>query len=545
MGLLALGFGFEARAACEGGSVLSINGGTGNDQHCDFYSDLSRVRSSFGAGRSDVCHTSMTDGGSANFQQTMTEAGCSGPASSFPPASVAPEELGFEGLRASALRALRATPPGAPLTLYFTDHGTSDGGESSVSLGYDAASVEQMRELLAAMRAERPDQRFILIHDHCFSGGMLDEIMDAAGAADGRTCGFASSDRHEVSLTGQSFGAQAEAITRSRYRGLRDAVDSDRDGAYSYGEVFRYYDRSYATASGGYGSTPTSSSDVFLENRFGRYFSSSSGRRAMGSRTELARGCLYRVSSTGLPGEGIPQTLRALLDQRLGQLRADLRSYYVGAGVSSTVSYDQVQALVSAHDARNVELDRRSGEVLSRAFDVREATINRAFAAVNAPAAARLAELESMGGNTESFCSHPVGRVEAAACCASASTPQANTQCYMTLPSEVEERLNTERTGLQELRQPHVSAGDDDPEYQRLEAESRSLREQWKDSLARGQAQRRLLKALRNMNTLEAIREEAANSASADRAQAAQRDLATYLNLLDCEDTPMAAVPRM
>lgn len=153
-----------------------------------------------------------------------------------------------------------------PLVLFFLDHGSlntaSDGHtESLLSLWSEKSLTESMlREVLTTLVPM--DKKIILLHDHCYGGGMLQAIWPEAGMGQPRrgACGFSSSDAMEMSYSGEGLPQALAAVFLRKDKSIPQGIDEDGDGHYSMSEVFKYARREHLSRS-----TQQSTSELFLK----------------------------------------------------------------------------------------------------------------------------------------------------------------------------------------------------------------------------------------------------------------------------------------
>jgi hypothetical protein len=158
------------------------------------------------------------------------------------------------------IQSLTKLKPGEPVLLYFTDHGgrkISDGKtEYSLMLWSEDLKQNELQKIIVEFKEAHPANPLIFIHDHCFSGGMMENFRNPeTGEAIPGVCGFAASSPEEYSFTGESFMNKAKSIL------LHDTKKKT-----TFANVF--YQLKY---SDDISSTPVSTSEAFLSNAYNRH----------------------------------------------------------------------------------------------------------------------------------------------------------------------------------------------------------------------------------------------------------------------------------
>lgn len=131
------------------------------------------------------------------------------------------------------------------ITIYFTNHGQSDGSKlypSKINIINDTLSVMEYRDILLNIRNKNPNAKIKIIHDHCYSGGMLKAIVDNGKVIIDNSCGIASSKEDE-----QSYALESIASFYAE-------KDKTNQNIFEYGA-------SYKTSA-----TPMFTSDIFLSD---------------------------------------------------------------------------------------------------------------------------------------------------------------------------------------------------------------------------------------------------------------------------------------
>ena len=222
-----------------GRALFSVNGDNGLGDSCEFYHDLTRMKSSLeSGGRAYDCKIPLVP------PETTEEIrrACGRQVRALSRESEPLDEASFfQGLS-------KVAQMGTELSVVtLTDHGTKvpvsscgespdeqqacfdnpDLLESQVSMGYGSVTASQMREKVQEVQNQRSMVAcgcvdcecrnvppMIFNFDHCYSGGMLDALFDPeSGNTLDNVCGLAASGESELSLSGENI---AIAMHRGR-----------------------------------------------------------------------------------------------------------------------------------------------------------------------------------------------------------------------------------------------------------------------------------------------------------------------------------------
>ena len=341
-------------------AILVNGGGSAVGNRCDFFRDIDRADRVLDAwGRVRLSADGNVPNGPPNSEKCDSSGNTIKDPSHRPILTRQTPQSGVDGaarfaeLRTQVLKSAASLKPGDPLLLYFTDHGgnsSSKAKDHSIALWNETLTSTQMHDLLAEVREalkKNPataNNKVVLIHDHCFGGGMIEEeLWQRPPAKDTttpieNTCGFSPASGSEYAYDGESFMKMSDQILKSRSSKLKGSVDRDHSGDISFGEVKRYMERSYSTQS-----VPTSSSDLFLAKYLDAHDIHSEKNRR-----ELLDGCaLDKSKSKQLLNSlgAIQDSSRVLLETKLKSVREDLGQYYIGAGISPSTSMAQIEKL--------------------------------------------------------------------------------------------------------------------------------------------------------------------------------------------------------
>ncbi|MGK5083526.1 hypothetical protein WDW37_09495 [Bdellovibrionota bacterium FG-1] len=256
---------------------------------------------------------------------------------------------------------IRKLRPGEPVLLYFTDHGSGGDGEGDrkVVLWGQMLTVSQLRKLTGLVPSS---SKLIMVNDQCFGGGMLDSLFAETSphAPRPHSCGFAAATRSEMSYSGGGFMEMADRVVKNRDNKLPTAVDSDGDGQYSFGEVQRYMQRSYATES-----TPVASSDIFLQ----RYLDDNGLSPREGRRAKILSACIFEQNGVAAVTHGWSPMLTLLLHVKLERLRSDLANDYAGAGVSPGANFDEIKKERDRREDEVRKIEKQRGDIVHKFKD--------------------------------------------------------------------------------------------------------------------------------------------------------------------------------
>ncbi len=158
------------------------------------------------------------------------------------------------------------------VTLYFTDHGSlkqdpQTGADiHSFGAGEGDLFISDMVNYHKMIHESFPEKKVVFIHDHCFSGGMLDSLWKNRDTLEiyPNVCGFAAASPKQPSYMGETYMDMLSQISQIDDPELIKKIDKNGDKKYSYGEAMDYYqsilhsDKSVGRA------IPFSTKDVFL-----------------------------------------------------------------------------------------------------------------------------------------------------------------------------------------------------------------------------------------------------------------------------------------
>jgi hypothetical protein len=245
-------------------------------------------------------------------------------------------------IRQSFAQGLRGLAPGAPVTLYVTDHGsTRDRRENSaITLWGEVLWVEQLRELLAQVPTT---SRLTLIFDECFSGGMLEALWGRDGQVRPNACGIAAAGREEPAYSGGGSMVHLSAALRQK-SGAR------------FGDVYDLMEENLQVLS-----APTSSLQVLAR----RYLERQAPQvREIPSLGEVARRCEAQQAeaNTGAVHREITRSQLATARARVNELRDELQNIYRVARISESTPFAEIQRQHDQAMLRVEEIDRQVNE---------------------------------------------------------------------------------------------------------------------------------------------------------------------------------------
>jgi hypothetical protein len=89
------------------------------------------------------------------------------------------------------------------LLVFFSDHGGREKNESYMIMGDYKISANQYKNIMKKIRDSRKDVTIISIFETCYSGGMLESVIDNQNPE--KSCGFSSSQRDEYGYDGEGI----------------------------------------------------------------------------------------------------------------------------------------------------------------------------------------------------------------------------------------------------------------------------------------------------------------------------------------------------
>lgn len=252
-----------------------------------------------------------------------------------------------------------------PLFLYFSDHGDKNG---CFSLWGEVLCPDQLRSILSGIPSTRP---VILVHDHCFSGAMLEAIWDKNRNLRRNVCGFSIASSDEMGFVSDLFMQLAPKIVENKDPAYWKNRDLTGDGYYSFGDIFRAIDLFGMTSS-----TPVQSSDLFAK----KYLEKISRANAdwaernrfsplinCGQERQNIESLIPRLNAT------LRNNAQALIKAKLATLETDLQELKLSVGVDFSIDRKKVADAI----AQNSREMRAAEAMESAAYDaLRDAMIS-------------------------------------------------------------------------------------------------------------------------------------------------------------------------
>lgn len=280
-GMLAtLSHNIQAQVAgqCQGNAFL-VNSSSSSGNHCDFYRDLDRANRSIETFSCKKTYAAVDDHllngldcskySKEDWENKKTweyEQGIKTTKKLF--SDNGDKNFENSNLKKDILAAVESDPK-QPMLFYFTDHGGKDGnyfdirnaGESTISFGDSELKFDEYWKFIQEIQAKRNGQNLVMMHDHCFSEGMLKGFVQGV---DPKTktlkvipgvCGAAAATETEFSYTNESLMKHTDRMNVNKWA----SKDKDANGKINLTELYDSYEYGYYSSS-----TPIKSSDIFL-----------------------------------------------------------------------------------------------------------------------------------------------------------------------------------------------------------------------------------------------------------------------------------------
>jgi hypothetical protein len=326
--LTFIGGNFASIASASDSAAILVNGGDSAEANeCDFYDDLHQMSDVLKGWKqvelaADGDHPGDAPNGTACIPgSTQTPYDTDGFAVMKHYQEPGALAATTGNLRQQILSAVAGPNPPKRLLLYFTDHGA----DGEVDLWGQTVKVEDMQDLIKLI----PNQtQLILVHDHCFSGSMLESLFSDSGSVRPNSCGFAASGPKELTETGQSIANHIDHSPSSP-----DFPDSNKRLSQTL-KAMRW-DQSFQ-------SSPTATSDVYLQKYFENHPSSTSCATCF---TPSAIDAVLQTMDS--PHKTM---LNVLLLPELQSLDSDLARAFKEAGVDPKTSLAGVQNLANMQE---------------------------------------------------------------------------------------------------------------------------------------------------------------------------------------------------
>lgn len=360
---------------CESNAFI-INSSSQAGNHCDFYRDLDRANRSLETFSCKTTYANVvnhspdldcTNSFKEDWEKNKKfdfESGVKKPNDLF----ISGKEHSFEN---SALKkdmlAKAAENPNAPFLLYFTDHGGKEGnyydirqaGDSTISFGDTTLSFDEYWKFIGQIQETRKGQNLVMMHDHCFSEGMLKGFVKGVDKKNKTldivpgVCGAAAATESEFSYADESIMKYVDRMNLNTYR----SKDQDHDNKINLSEMFDAYEYGYNSQS-----TPIKSSDIFLKSYLSHF--QPSGYKMLFQYKDLSTGITTNldaafdectVSSDPLKNPPFDEVTKASLEiltkdlsnnylKFLNPSTDNKANYYNGAGFKEGLaSYEQIE----------------------------------------------------------------------------------------------------------------------------------------------------------------------------------------------------------
>lgn len=312
-------------------AILVSGGDSAGSNHCDFFDDIDRANNVLsgwkkvnlvsdgdipnGPANSLKCDSSRNTLRGSELVRTQTQSPIAGKATKI--------EIKAQLEKISTLK------PGEPVLLYFTNHGGRDisNGDAkfSLSLWQENLTKEDLQTIIKDFKLKYPNNPLMFIHDHCFSGGMMDNFINpTTNAVIPGVCGFSAASATEYSYNGQSYMRKAETMF----------ANGANQKSTTFANIFdqlKFKDSIY--------STPTSTSDAFLEKLYEK------NQAKLGKVTPETLGCSQEVFTSSLVQlqKAVQGISKFMYDGNLKQRITELR---MKAEVSPDTSIEQLEILL-------------------------------------------------------------------------------------------------------------------------------------------------------------------------------------------------------
>ena len=428
----------------------------------------------------------------------------------------------LEAIRAQVSAAIQPPKSCDPFVFYLHNHGTSL-PEPRVSLwGGQELNLTEFRKIAA----EIPESsRIIVVSDSCRGGALIGGmIRKADGSFRRNTCGFSPASPDESAYEGSLFMEKAAEFARARDHAQAESMGVGAgETHFTFGQVHRELKKTIA-----HDSIPYSSGDAFL-TQFAD--TQASAQDLKGQYSRLIGHCLFAGAGLDLAVKGLDEpfktTARALLSEQVERLRAELKRGVIQAdlneaGLTQNSTYPELEKIVGERKAKLRNLE----EAADKAYD--------------GWIPARTQWLKSRLGNRDFDC-WQILKAEA-----NSALPPSEAQACSGLPKGKAAR-NTEFIRLNTNIDRERFAAPKNPKFQELVASGgrapntwppKSLT-QWKDA---DKAADEEVGKLRTFKAFEST-VKSANALETMLDHGKTEDLANYLNILQCEETPMGKLP--
>ncbi len=257
------------------------------------------------------------------------------------PASKTDFAAKFSEIEAALKQQVENLKPGDPVVLYFTDHGGKPAenrlSPSAIILWGENLSVEQLRQLVGMIP---PQNKVILVNDHCFGGGMLAALKNSDGTRRAHSCGFSPAHSFEYSYQDQSFMHHARKLKNTATCPL------------TFSTVYDSY-----RVQPNLNSSPTSVSSDFLNDYFDQH---APNAETQSPQEHLA--CATKAQElTQLKDvrANMASGAETLLQQRIERLLSNLRENPAFKGDSKLATTNEIFARLEKQKASYLALDHQ------------------------------------------------------------------------------------------------------------------------------------------------------------------------------------------
>lgn len=339
-----LNLSFINLAYSEPQAILISGGGSAHENHCDFNDDIDRANGILkgwkkvnlvadgdipnGPPNSLSCNANRRTIPGAELVRAQTEAPINGPAK--------------KAVLVDKLSQISNLKDGEPVLLYFTNHGgrkvEDKNAKFSLSLWDESLSKEEIQRIIENFKKFHPKNPLIFIHDHCFSGGMMDNyISSQTGEVIPGVCGFSAASQTEYSYTGQSYMRKAEEMLPIGSNNKNVTFSNVFDRLKFEGNIF---------------STPTSTSDAFLEKVY------QDEKKNLGNLSVSTIFCLQEIKPTAI--DKLTDMLMGVNKlQHNGYLKNQIEDLSAKAKVSVMTSLDKLESLLLKKQNEVIETEQQ------------------------------------------------------------------------------------------------------------------------------------------------------------------------------------------